>query len=129
MSSSQHYQYLCVVVGAATVLDIDTHLQSVYTAVYEARSKWRNIGRSLKVSEGTIASIHHSDDGECLHAVLTSWIQTGSAVIQDLLLSVGKTLLSRFVNWKARTGLELVFNIIVVVNIILLLLLLLIMTL
>ena len=57
----------------------------MYTAVYEARSKWRNIGRSLKVSEGTIASIHHSDDGECLHAVLTSWIQTGSAVIQDLL--------------------------------------------
>ena len=85
MSSSQHYQYLCVVVGAATVLGIDTHLQSVYTAVYEARSKWRNIGRSLKVSEDTIASIHHLDDGECLHAVLTSWIQTGNAVIQDLL--------------------------------------------
>ena len=57
----------------------------MYTAVYEARSKWRNIGRSLRVSAGTIASIRDPDDGECLHAVLTSWIQTGDAVIQDLL--------------------------------------------
>ena len=95
MSSSQHYQYLCVVVGAATALEIDTHLQSVYIAVYEARSKWRNIGRSLKVSEGTIASIHHSDDGECLHAVLTSWIQTGNAVIQDLLRALENRTVSR----------------------------------
>ena len=37
------------------------------------------------MSEVTIASIHYSDDGECLHAVLASWIQTGNAVIQDLL--------------------------------------------
>ena len=67
------------------MLDINTHLQPVYTAIYEARSKWKNIGRSLKVPGGTIASIHDPDDGECLHAVLTSWIQTGKAVTKDLL--------------------------------------------
>ena len=78
------YHYV-LIIGAATVLDINTHLQPVYTAIYEARSKWKNIGRSLNVSGGTIASIRDPDDGECLHACAHLLIQTGKAVTKDLL--------------------------------------------
>ena len=55
-----------VIVGEATVLKIDTHLRHVKSAIYEAKSQWKNIGRSLDLSEGTISSIKDPDDGECI---------------------------------------------------------------
>ena len=82
-------------VGVPTVLAIDTHLRHVKNAIFEARSQWKEIGRSLNLSDGTIRSIHESDDGERLHQVLSLWIQAGSATIHNLLnaledVSVGR---------------------------------------
>ena len=54
-------------------------------AVWDARHQWKNIGRELGLSEGTIQSIHEPDDGECLHQVLLRWMKTGRATINDLL--------------------------------------------
>ena len=76
---------ICVIVGEATVLKIDTHLRHVKRSIYEAKSQWKNIGRSLDLSEGTINSIKDPDNGECIHIVLTHWIQTGTATIHGLL--------------------------------------------
>ena len=76
---------LVLVTGGDIVLNIDTHLRPLKRAVWEARSMWKNIGRSLGLTEGTIHSIHEPDDGEALHRVLTQWIQSGNATIQDLL--------------------------------------------
>ena len=64
---------------------MNDHLRHVKRAVWEARTQWKNIGRSLRLSEGTIQSIHGADDGECLHIVLSIWMQTGRATINDLL--------------------------------------------
>ena len=64
---------------------MDKHLKHVKYAVWGARAQWKNIGRSLGLPEGTIQSIHEPDEGECLHAVLSLWMQTGQATINDLL--------------------------------------------
>ena len=55
------------------------------SAVFEARSQWKAIGRALGLTEGTIDSIHHQDDGECLHKVLSKWMHSGGATIHGLL--------------------------------------------
>ena len=54
-------------------------------AIWEARARWKDIGRALDLSEGTIDSIHEREDGESLHKVLQKWMQSGKATIQDLL--------------------------------------------
>ena len=54
-------------------------------AVWGARGQWRNIGRSLGSPEGMLQSIHDQNDGECLNEVLSRWIHTGQATINDLL--------------------------------------------
>ena len=69
----------------ATVLKMDTHLRHVKRAIWEARSQWRDIGRALNLTDGTIESIHEVNDGESLHRVLSQWIQTGTATMPDLL--------------------------------------------
>ena len=69
----------------STVLNIKHHLLPVKHAVWEARTQWKNIGRELGLSEDIIKSIHDPDDGECLHEVLSKWLQTGNATIYDLL--------------------------------------------
>ena len=53
--------------------------------IWEARAQWKNIGRTLGLSEGTVCSIHESSDGESLHQILTHWIHAGNATVQDLL--------------------------------------------
>ena len=55
--------------------------------IWEARAQWKNIGRALGISEGTICSIH-ADDGESLHQILTHWMHAGNATIQDLLTAL-----------------------------------------
>ena len=63
-------------------------------AIWDARAKWKDIGRKLKLTEGDIEAIHEHDDGECLHKVLSQWMHTGGAKINDLL----KALENRIVN-------------------------------
>ena len=78
--------HLYITVGDSTILEIDIHLQSVKGAIWEARSKWREIGRLLPgVTDGTIDAIHELNDSESLHRVLSVWIQTGKANIHNLL--------------------------------------------
>ena len=73
-------------VGATcTVLEVDTHLRPLKKAIWEVRAQWRDIGRALDLSDGTIESIHEANDGESLHKVLSQWIQSGTATTQDLL--------------------------------------------
>ena len=55
--------------------------------MWEARSSWKNIGRELGLSDGTISSIDKPkiDDSECLHEVLRHWMHSGDAKISNLL--------------------------------------------
>ena len=55
------------------------------SAIWDSRAGWRDIGRALDLSEGTIDSIKEPNNGESLHVVLKKWMQTGKATIQDLL--------------------------------------------
>ena len=82
---------------------------SIKEAIWDARSKWRDIGRKLKVKEGDIESIHEHDDGECLHKVLKYWIHTGQATIDDLLTALNSKVVGHSViamEIKSRRGKE-----------------------
>ena len=54
-------------------------------AVFKARSQWKAIGRALGLTYDTIDSIHDQDDVECLHKVLSIWMQSGGSTIHGLL--------------------------------------------
>lgn len=84
---STNFQFVVMFnTGENTVLSIDTHLEPVKRAIWEARSQWPAIGRALPgISEGTMLTIHDKKDDECLHTVLSFWIQSGNATILDLL--------------------------------------------
>ena len=56
--------------------------------IWEARAQWRDIGRALDIPDGTIRSIHEPSDGESLHHILTLWMHSGTATIQDLLTAL-----------------------------------------
>lgn len=71
--------------GQDEILTINTHLRPVKTAIWEARSEWKAIGRALDLPNGTIDSIHDQHDGEALHQVLSKWMETGQATTQLLL--------------------------------------------
>ena len=64
-------------------------------AIWNARAKWRDIGRKLGLSEGDIQAIHEHDDGECLHKVLSQWMYTGRATIYDLLTELESEIIDR----------------------------------
>ena len=65
---------------------MDKHFIHVKHVVWGARAQWKNIGRSLPgLSEGAIQSINEPHDGECLHMVLSLWMKTDRATINDLL--------------------------------------------
>ena len=63
--------------------------------IWDARAKWKDIGRKLKLTEGDIDAIHERDDGECLHKVLLQWIQTGRATMSDLLTALESKIIDR----------------------------------
>ena len=74
--------------GHVTILAVHTHLSYIKNAISEAREKWRDIGRALGLSEGTIQSIHRQtiyNSNESLHQVLSLWMYTGKATTQHLL--------------------------------------------
>lgn len=50
-------------------------MKDVKNAIWEARAQWKDIGRALDVDEGTLSTIRHANDGECLNEVLLKWIQ------------------------------------------------------
>ena len=77
------------------ILKIDSDLQRVKKALWEARSQWKDIGRALDISDGTIRSIHEPSDGESLHHMLTLWMQSGTATIQDLLKALEDSTVGR----------------------------------
>ena len=64
-------------------------------AIWDARAKWKDIGRKLKLTEGDIDAIHKRDDGECLHRVLLQWIRTGRATMLDLLAALESKIIDR----------------------------------
>ena len=77
------------------MLSVGTHLQPVKHAVWKARSLWKEIGRALGISDDTISTIHYTDDGECLHKVLSEWIHSGKATIHDLLQALADKTVER----------------------------------
>ena len=77
------------------MLSIDTHLQPVKHAVWKAQSLWKEIGRALGISNDIVCTIHCTDDGECLHTVLSKWIHSGKATISDLLLALADETVER----------------------------------
>ena len=44
-------------------------------ALWDARAKWRDIGRRIGVDEGTLDTIRAKDDGENLSDVLRHWLR------------------------------------------------------
>lgn len=66
------------------VLTVNKHLHHVRNALLDAASVWKDIGQALDIVHGTLQSIH-GDDKECLNEVLTKWMHTGKATIDQLL--------------------------------------------
>ena len=64
-------------------------------AIWNARAKWRDIGRKLGLNDGDIQAIHEYDDGECLHKVLSQWMHTGKATIYDLMAVLESEVIDR----------------------------------
>ena len=65
-------------------LNVETHLVPLKEAVWDSRTKWREIGQKLELNIFSIHMKGSSTDGECLCDVLSQWIQTGKATIIDL---------------------------------------------
>ena len=82
-------------VDGPTVLKVNTHLLHVKRAIREARVRWKDIGRGLHLLDGDIRSIREEDDEECLHKVLSLWMETGSATIYQLLEALENPPVSR----------------------------------
>ena len=49
-------------------------LKDVISALWDARAKWRDIGRCIGVDEGTLDTIKGKDD-DCLNGVLSHWLR------------------------------------------------------
>ena len=77
------------------VLTVDSHLRPVKRAIWESRVHWRNIGRALDLTEGSIDSIHEPDDGESLHKVLKKWMESDKAMMHDLLMALDDVTVGR----------------------------------
>ena len=95
VGSTLHGLLLLLYYGSA-VLSVADHLIHVIHAVWEVRAQWKNFGRSLPGwSDGAIRSIHEPSDGDCLHAVLSIWMHTGRATINDLLKALENPSIAR----------------------------------
>ena len=71
-------------VGSDIVLTVNKHLHHVKNALLDAASVWKDIGQALDIVHGTLESIR-GEDNECLNEMLTKWMHTGSATIDQLL--------------------------------------------
>lgn len=71
--------------GKGTVLDVNKHLHPVKNAVLEAASQWREIGQALPhISEGMLSRIR-GEDAYCLNKMLSIWMHSGQATLDQLL--------------------------------------------
>ena len=66
------------------MLNVDKHLHHVRNVLLGAAYQWRDIGRALELPDGTLRSIR-GEDNECLNEVLTKWMHSGKATIDQLL--------------------------------------------
>ena len=84
-----------LILFTGVVLTVDSHLRPVKRAIWESRVQWRDIGRALDLSEGTIDSFHEPNDGESLHKVLKKWMGSGKATMHDLLMALDDVTVGR----------------------------------
>ena len=65
------------------------HLSALTEAVYDARVKWKDIGRALRVPLDVLNEIerdlYHRNDGQRMERVLVEWLHTGKGTIHQLL--------------------------------------------
>ena len=66
------------------MLNVNKHLHHVRNALLGAAYQWKDIGRALELPDGTIRSIR-GEDNECLNDVLTKWMHSGKATVEQLL--------------------------------------------
>ena len=59
-------------------------MRAIRNAVWEARAKWRDIGRKLKFSRSDLDTMY-GDAGANLESVLVVWMRRGNATIDQLL--------------------------------------------
>ena len=74
-------------VGTGIVLNVNEHLHPVKNAVLEAAHQWFAIGQVLHISDGTLRSIR-GEDAHCLNEMLTKWMHSGKATIDQLLAAL-----------------------------------------
>lgn len=71
------------------MLDVDKHLRHVKNAVLDAAYQWKPIGQALDILPGTLKSIEFGkefrDDNDRLNEVLSKWMHSGQATIDQLL--------------------------------------------
>ena len=68
------------------MLDVNKHLRHVKNVVLDAAYLWRDIGQALGIPEGSLASIRKFDnDKDRLDEVLSKWMHSGQATIEQLL--------------------------------------------
>ena len=64
-------------------------MSALTEAVYDARVKWKDIGRALRVPLDVLNEIerdlYHRNDGQRMERVLVEWLHTGKATIHQLL--------------------------------------------
>ena len=68
------------------MLSVNKHLHHVKNAVLDAAYQilWREIGQALDIRDGTLRSIR-GEDAYCLNEMLTKWMHSGKATIDQLL--------------------------------------------
>ena len=76
-------------VGKGIVLDVNKHLHHVKNAVLDAAYLWFPLGQALGIPHGTLQSIKFEgelhDDNDRLNEVLSKWMHSGQATIDQLL--------------------------------------------
>ena len=66
------------------MLNVDKHLHHVKNAVLDAAYLWREIGQVLDIRDGRLRSIR-GEDAYCLNEMLSIWMHSGNATIDQLL--------------------------------------------
>ena len=66
------------------VLNSEYHLRAIRNALWEVRTKWREIGRELRLSQYDLDTLN-GNTGDNLDKVLLLWMHRGGATIDQLL--------------------------------------------
>ena len=76
-------------VGKGIVLEVNKHLHHVRNALLDAAYLWFPLGQALGILSGTLQSIKFDrelhGDNDRLNEVLSKWIHSGQATIDQLL--------------------------------------------